>query len=206
MKLLDKLTSKERQELKSGVVEVYGKHMNRTALGVVDAIFKLYPSITFDELKQLLPDSINPSAPKNFKSLFKPYTEKPYGVIQSGAIRSEYEKEGLDLNASHFISAGETFQTIDGVEVLVSKVWESKDTETGEHDLQNLINHVAQYGIKVVSFEAKDQQFTKGGYFLKIIQPLLLKKLTTPKSNKFPWWMIVLLAVVIGAVFYFLKK
>lgn len=206
MKLLDKLTSKERQDLKSGVVEVYGKHMNRTALGVVDAIFKLYPSITFDELKQLLPDSINPSAPKNFKSLFKPYTEKPYGVIQSGAIRSEYEKEGLDLNASHFISAGETFQTIDGVEVLVSKAWESKDTETGEHDLQNLINHVAQYGIKVVSFEAKDQQFTKGGYFLKIIQPLLLKKLTTPKSNKFPWWMIVLLAVVIGAVFYFLKK
>lgn len=206
MKLLDKLTSKERQELKSGVVEVYGKHMNRTALGVVDAIFKLYPSITFDELKQLLPDSINPSAPKNFKSLFKPYTEKPYGVIQSGAIRSEYEKEGLDLNASHFISAGETFQTIDGVEVLVSKAWESNDTETGEHDLQNLINHVAQYGIKVVSFEAKDQQFTKGGYFLKIIQPLLLKKLTTPKSNKFPWWMIVLLAVVIGAVFYFLKK
>ncbi len=206
MKLLDKLTSKERLELKSGVIEVYGKHMNRTALGVVDAIFKLYPSITFDELKQLLPDSINPSAPKNFKSLFKPYTEKPYGVIQSGAIRSEYEKEGLDLNASHFISAGETFQTIDGVEVLVSKAWESKDTETGEHDLQNLINHVAQYGIKVVSFEAKDQQFTKGGYFLKIIQPLLLKKLTTPKSNKFPWWMIVLLAVVIGAVFYFLKK
>jgi hypothetical protein len=206
MKLLDKLTSKERLELKSGVIEVYGKHMNRTALGVVDAIFKLYPSITFDELKQLLPDSINPSAPKNFKSLFKPYTEKPYGVIQSGAIRSEYEKEGLDLNASHFISAGETFQTIDGVEVLVSKAWESNDTETGEHDLQNLINHVAQYGIKVVSFEAKDQQFTKGGYFLKIIQPLLLKKLITPKSNKFPWWMIVLLAVVIGAVFYFLKK
>lgn len=206
MKLLDKLTSKERLELKSGVIEVYGKHMNRTALGVVDAIFKLYPSITFDELKQLLPDSINPSAPKNFKSLFKPYTEKPYGVIQSGAIRSEYEKEGLDLNASHFISAGETFQTIDGVEVLVSKAWESKDTETGEHDLQNLINHVAQYGIKVVSFEAKDQQFTKGGYFLKIIQPLLLKKLITPKSNKFPWWMIVLLAVVAGAVFYFSKK
>jgi hypothetical protein len=206
MKLLDKLTSKERLELKSGVIEVYGKHMNRTALGVVNAIFKLYPSITFDELKQLLPDSINPSAPKNFKSLFKPYTEKPYGVIQSGAIRSEYEKEGLDLNASHFISAGETFQTIDGVEVLVSKAWESNDTETGEHDLQNLINHVAQYGIKVVSFEAKDQQFTKGGYFLKIIQPLLLKKLITPKSNKFPWWMIVLLAVVIGAVFYFLKK
>ena len=206
MKLLDKLTSKERLELKSGVIEVYGKHMNRTALGVVDAIFKLYPSITFDELKQLLPDSINPSAPKNFKSLFKPYTEKPYGVIQSGAIRSEYEKEGLDLNASHFISAGETFQTIDGVEVLVSKAWESNDTETGEHDLQNLINHVAQYGIKVVSFEAKDQQFTKGGYFLKIIQPVLLKKLTTPKSNKFPWWMIVLLAVVAGAVFYFSKK
>jgi hypothetical protein len=206
MKLLDKLSPKERQALKSGVIEVYGKHMNRTALGVVDAIFKLYPSITFDELKQLLPDSINPSAPKNFKSLFRPYTEKPYGVIQSGAIRSECEKEGLDLNASHFIGSGETFTTEDGVEVLVSKVWESKDTETGEHDLQNLISHVAQYGIRVVSFEAKDKPFTKGGYFLKIIQPLLVKKLNAPVKNKFPWWIIVLIAIVAGAVFYFLNN
>lgn len=206
MILLDKLTSKELQELKSGVIEVYGKHMNRTALGIVDAVFKLYPSITFDELKQLLPDSINPSAPKNFKSLFKPYTEKPYGVIQSGAIRSEYEEEGLDLNASHFISAGETFQTADGVEVLVSKAWESNDTETGKHDLQNLINHVAQYGIKVVSFEAKDQPFTKGGYFLKITQPILLKKIAATTTKKFPWWIVVLLVALIAGVVYLLPK
>jgi hypothetical protein len=44
--------------------------MNRTALGIVDAIITLYPKATFAELKEMLPDNINHSAPKNFKSLF----------------------------------------------------------------------------------------------------------------------------------------
>jgi hypothetical protein len=206
MTVFDKLTLAERKELKKGVIEVYGKHMNRTALGIVDAVFTLFPTITFNELKEILPDSINPAAPKNFKSLFKPYTEKLYGVIQPGSIRKEYETEGLDLNASHFISPGETFQTSDGVEVLVSKAWESKDTETGEHDLQKLIDHVSTYGIHVVSFEAKDQPFTKGGYFLKITQPLLLSKITAKSVKKFPWWIIILTVAIATVILYFVLK
>ena len=71
MEILAKLSPTEKKELKKGVIEVYGKHMNRTALGVVDAILKLYPDATFDELKKILPVSINPSAPKNLQSLFK---------------------------------------------------------------------------------------------------------------------------------------
>ena len=94
MKLLTKLNTAQKQELKKGVIEVYGKHMNRTALGTVDAILKLYPLITFDELKEMLPDTINPAAPKNYKSLFKPYTDRLYGVIQSAAIREEYQLIG----------------------------------------------------------------------------------------------------------------
>jgi hypothetical protein len=138
MHLFNKLTHEQRVELKKGVIEVEGKAMNRTALGVVAAVFKLYPNITFAELKELLPDTINPSAPKNYKSLFKPYTDKMYGVVQSGNIRKECQEQGVDINASHFIAEGETFLTSDGVEVLVSKTWESKDTETGEHDKVSL--------------------------------------------------------------------
>lgn len=202
MELLAKLTPAEKKELKKGIIEVYGKHMNRTALGVVDAIIKLYPDATFDDIKKILPDSINPSAPKNFKSLFKPYTNRPYGVLQSGAIRDEYTKEGLDIGSSHFVGEGETFILKDGTEVLVSKTWESKDTETNEHDLQNLIDHVEKYGVRVVSFEAKDQDFNKGGYFLKIIQPILFKKLTEPSKskNKLLWLILILLVLAAGAV------
>ena len=75
-KTFESLTPSQISDLKKGVIEVTGKAMNRTALGVVDAIFTLYPSITFEELKTMLPDSINPAAPKNYKSLFKPYTER----------------------------------------------------------------------------------------------------------------------------------
>jgi hypothetical protein len=209
MKLLAKLNTAEKQELKKGVIEVYGKHMNRTALGAVDAILKLYPFITFDELKEILPDTINPAAPKNYKSLFKPYTDRLYGVIQPAAIREEYEKAGLEINASHFTDEGEIFKTIDGIEVLVSKSWESKDTATNEHDLQNLINHVAQYGIRVVSFEAKDQDFTKGGYFLKITNPILFNKISTNKKSgsKIIWLLLFLgIAISVATILFFLYQ
>ena len=142
LKTLEKLSETQKIELKKGVIEITGKAMNRTALGVVDAVFTIFPNITFAELKELLPDKINTSAPKNYKSLFKPYSERLYGVIQPGSIRNECAEQGIDLNASHFIAENETFKTSDGIEVLVSKSWESSDTETGENDLQNLIDHV----------------------------------------------------------------
>jgi hypothetical protein len=207
MKLIDKLSFEDQKALKKGVIEVSGKHMNRTAIGIIDALFKLYPSMTFAELKEMVPDTLNPSAPKNYKSLFKPYTERLYGVIQSGAIRNECEKEGLDLSASHFIQDDEVFHTSDGIEVLVAKSWESKDTETGNHDLQQLINHVAQFGVRVVSFEAKDLPFEKGGYHLKVVQPIILKKLTQPAAKKFPWWLLAaILVVTVGTAIYFAFK
>ena len=205
MKTLEKLTETQRKELKKGVVEVTGKAMNRTALGVVDALFTLYPNITFSELKEILPDTINPSAPKNYKSLFKPYTDRLYGVVQPGSIRKECEDQGLDLNASHFVKEEETFRTSDGVEVLVSKAWESADTETGENDLQNLIDHVAQYGIRVIKVEKKEA-FNKGEYHLEIINPTLLQTIQNPPKKKFPWWIIILLLSLLAGILFYLTN
>jgi outer membrane protein OmpA-like peptidoglycan-associated protein len=205
MKTLEKLTESQKKELKNGVIEVTGKAMNRTALGVVDAIFMLYPNITFSELKAMLPDKINPSAPKNYKSLFKPYTDRLYGVIQPGSIRKECEDQGLDINASHFIKEDETFKTADGIEVLVSKTWESADTETGENDLQNLIDHVAHYGIRVTKVEKK-VAFNKGDYHLEIINPNLLQTIQNTPKNKFPWWIIILLLLLVAGILFFLTN
>ena len=204
MKVKDSLTEKEKSELKTGVIEVTGKAMNRTALGVVDALMQLYPKATFEELKEMLPDSINTAAPKNYKSLFKPYSERLYGVIQPGSIKTECKEQGLDISASHFIKPEETFKTIDGVEVLVSKSWESTDTSTGENDLQNLINHVSQYGVLVTKVEKKIA-FNKGEYNLEIINPVLFKRLTNPEEKKkFPWWILILALLLLGILAYFL--
>ena len=204
MKVLNSLTEKEKSELKTGIIEVTGKAMNRTALGVVDAMIQLYPKATFEELKEMLPDSINTAAPKNYKSLFKPYTERLYGVIQPGSIKTECEAQGLDINASHFIKPEETFKTSDDVEVLVSKSWESTDTSTSENDLQNLINHVSQYGVVVTKVEKKEA-FNKGEYNLEIINPILFKRITNPEEKKkFPWWIIILALLLLGILAYFL--
>lgn len=214
IKTFEKLTEAQRKELKKGVVEVTGKAMNRTALGVVDAIFTLYPKLTFSELKEMLPDTINPSAPKNYKSLFKPYSDRLYGVVQPGSIRKECEEQGLNIDASHFIKQDETFKTADGIEVLVSKTWETSDTETHENDLQNLIDHVAQYGIRVTKVEKK-VDFNKGEYHLEVLNPILLQSIQNPPveefiqqepKKKFPWWILILLLLLTAGLLFFVTN
>lgn len=203
MKLYNKLSEAEKQTLSKGVIEVSGRHMNRTALGIVDAMIQLYPKATFEELKELLPDTINPSAPKNYRSLFMPYSERLYGVIQPGSIRKECEDQGIDLNASHFTDPSETFRSADGIEVLVSKTWESKDTETGENDLNNLIKHVGKFGVRVVEY-VKEKPFTKGGYSLEVVNPTFFAEMTAPKKHFNLWWILLIGLVLLALVGFYL--
>jgi hypothetical protein len=205
IKVYKKLTDAQLKELQNGIIEVTGKAMNRTALGIVDAVFTLYPNITINELKELLPDTLNPSAPKNFKSIFKPFTDKNYGVFQAGTIRGEIIKNGFDINSTHFTGEGETFKSSDGVEILVSKLWESSDTETGENDLQTLINHIEKYGIRVVKVEKKEA-FNKGEYNLKILNPSLLKSIQKQENKINYWWLIILIILLLGLSFYLFNK
>jgi hypothetical protein len=204
IKVFTKLTDSQKKELKSGVIEVSGKAMNRTALGVVDAIFTLYPKISFNELKEMLPDKINPSAPKNFKSIFKPFTNKNYGVFQPLSIKTEIEKNGYDINSTHFTKEEEMFTTSDGTKIIVSKLWESNDTETGENDLQNLIYHVSNYGIRVVQVEKKEN-FNKGEYNLKIINKTLFDELQTVKKKWNYLWLLILVIIIIISIIYIKK-
>lgn len=203
MKTLNKLTEVDIKLLKSGVIEVSGKAMNRTALGIVAAVFKLYPKITFSELKKILPDDLNPAAPKNFKSIFNPFSDRLYGVVQPFSIKAEIEKAGYEASSTHFMENDEIFTTSDGVKVIVSKLWESRDTQTGNNDLQTLINHIEKFGIRVVDFE-KHKGFSKGKYHIEVIQPELFSKLTDGKSSKLKYWLLLLVIILIAA--YLLKN
>jgi hypothetical protein len=125
-------------------------------------------------------------------------------VVQSGEIRKQSEAEGLDVSASHFIEPEEIFYTLDGIEVLVSKSWESNDTETGENDLQNLIDHVALYGIRVTKVEKK-MDFNKGSYDIKVINPSLLNRIQNSEKKRNYWWIIILILLILfGLLFFFI--
>jgi outer membrane protein OmpA-like peptidoglycan-associated protein len=215
MLVINSLNKQVRELLGNGVIEVRGKAMNRTALGVVDAMFQLFPKATFADMKQMLPDIINPSAPKNYKSLFNPYNpDRLYGVIQPASIISECEGTDININHSHFTEPQERFTTSDGVEILVSRTWESSDTATGESDIQNLINHVKQYGVRVVQLEKKEN-FNKGEYHLEVINPQLYAILIDgrkeesvidgTKEESKPWWiwLLAVLFVLLAAFFGF---
>lgn len=198
---------RNKQEVQKGIILVVGKHMNRTALGIVDAILTVYPNLTFEELKEMLPDTINPSAPKNYKSLFAPYNpDRKYGVVQPGSIRNEASENGLDINASHFTENEETFRTSDGIEVLVSKSWETSDTLTGENDLQNLINHVKQYGIIVNAEEPKTEPFKTGSYQLYILNDQLLIEINNFKKTNYLFLGIALAVIISIIVVYLATK
>ena len=71
--IIQKLSPEEQLKFEAGVIQVNGKAMNRTALGIFDAFFKLHPSVTFAQLKESFPDSLNPRSPNQApKSIFKP--------------------------------------------------------------------------------------------------------------------------------------
>jgi outer membrane protein OmpA-like peptidoglycan-associated protein len=174
---LPNLTQDERNKFQNGVIQVNGKAMNRTALGIVDAYFTLYPNTTFAELKEVFPDNINPSGPKQVKTIFKPYTDRDFGVVHSlEEIKTEFAKAGLPYENSFFLEKNEMFETSDGITVIVNKLWESKDTSTGEVDLENLAKQALKFGIVVNKFEAKTP-FTKSSYSLDFIQPDLYEKI-----------------------------
>ena len=206
---LPHLTAEEQQQFENGVAQVNGQSMNRTALGIVAAFFKLYPKTTYAELKEAFPDSINPSGPKAPKTIFKPYSERDFGVLHSEAeIKSEFEKAGLPYSGVFFLEADEKFVTADGVSVIVNRLWETKDTETGNSDLQQLVNQAVKYGIVVNKFEARNP-FSRGTYSIDIINSALFNKISNGigevkpnvqekivEKKVIPVWVWILLALL----------
>jgi outer membrane protein OmpA-like peptidoglycan-associated protein len=187
IRVLERLTPAERRKLEEGVVEVTGEAKNRTILGIVAGLLKLYPNITFEELKVMLPDSLNPKSTNRTTNFFDPYTQRPYGVVQPGSIRTEIASANSSKKAEtgaeehykmvHFTLPEETFRTGDGVEVLVANGIE-------DANLQALVQHVAKYGVRVVEFAPYRGGGKKGFYNLRVIDPLLFQKLQEEPKAK----------------------
>lgn len=196
------LSSSEKGELKKGIIEVSGKAMNRTALGVVDAMVTIFPDASAQELMDMLPASINPAAPVNFKHPFKPHTKEDYGVIRDDSGIKKIEEAGYDPGSLFFMEKAETFKSADGKKIYVSKLWESADTTTKEHDLENLINHVKQFGINVTEVK-RSGVFEKGTYTVKELNPALVTKIKNPQKKSKFGILAALALLIVGAIIFF---
>ena len=75
---LPQLSEEEKKKFETGIIQVNGKAMNHTALGIIDAFMQLYPNATFKDLKEAFPDSLNPSGPVQVKSIFKPFSSQNF--------------------------------------------------------------------------------------------------------------------------------
>ena len=208
------LSSEEQLKFEAGVIQVNGKAMNRTALGIFDAFFKLHPSVTFAQLKESFPDSLNPRSPNQApKSIFKPYTDRDFGVVQSlEEMKNEFEKAGLPYNGLFFLEESEMFRTSDGVTVIINRLWQSEDqySSTDESDLEILANQAKKHGIIVNKFEARTP-FKHGSYSLDILEKDLFEKISgkttivekevvkekTIERKVIPFWVWILLALAL---------
>ena len=214
-----KLSSEDQPKFDSGIIQVNGKSMNRTALGIIDAYLTLYPNTTFPQLKEAFPDSLNPSGPKQVKSIFKPYTEREFGVVHSlDEIKSEFAKANLPYDGLFFLEESEMFKTSDGVIVIVNRLWETKDNSTGENDLENLSLRAKEFGIVVNKFEAREP-FHRGSYSLDIIHKDLFNLISgkttfvekevikekTIEKKVIPFWVWIILAIALIPLFLWLS-
>jgi hypothetical protein len=208
---LPKLSAEEQKQFENGVIRVEGTAMNWTALGILTAFFKLYPNVSFDELKEAFPDKINPSATRNTKSIFKPFTDRDFGVVHSlDEIKVEFEKVNLPFDTLFFVEEDKILKTSDNVTVIVVRTWDNKDLETGESDLKNLAKRALKYGIYVDKFEFT-KIFGKGSFKIEILQQVLFDKISrkiiiaekeTIKKTSIPFWLWIILGLVIVGIIY----
>lgn len=204
---LPKFSNQIQQEVAQGVLLVTSKHMNRSALGIVHAVTLIYKEANFNELKTILPDSINPFSTNRTKNLFRPFdNSRPYGVIQPGSIVAEAKSKGV--NMVHFTESNEIFKSADGVDVYVSNIWESEDGESGLKDIHELEKAVASWGVQLNKPIPSDAIcICSGEYTIHILNKPLYDKLQTLASKqrraKIIWIAILMVTVLSIGVLLF---
>jgi len=175
---LPKLNPEEQKQFENGVIKVDGTAMSRTALGIIAAFFRLFPKATYEELKEAFPDNLIPTGGRAPKTIFKPFTERDFGIVHSlDDIKNDFSKANLPYDGVFFLEKDEMFKTSDGVTVIVKKSWAKKNIETGKNELEIFANRALQYGIFVDKFEFT-KAFGKGSYTIEVLNTDLFKKIT----------------------------
>lgn len=159
-------------------VRVYGKAQNRTALGIVNAYLVMYPQSTLEDLKKAFPNELNPDSAEG--NIF----------VRPGDFDDKNFK-------GYFTADDEVLRLGDGSKAVLATVWTKASFD-------RIVSHAEQYGIEVAKFEAADKGFgAKGGYRLEYLNGYVPP---APTNKKFPWWIVILLFLLLGVGVFFLAK
>jgi outer membrane protein OmpA-like peptidoglycan-associated protein len=172
-------------------IKVYGKAMNRTALGIVNAYLKLYPKANLQDLKSAFPDDLYPEVEGGF---FK--TIKPLGVFQTKDIVDSLPAQGLQQ--PFFMNEDEIITLADGVEICVTKSW-------GKNALNRLADRAKEYGI-VIAESTEGVAFKKGEYWLEELEGYKTHFVTSKPKQSYLIYYIGAAILIVGVVLYFLLK
>lgn len=155
-------------------VRVYGKAQNRTALGVMHAYMVMYPQATLEDLEKAFPAEL---APDN-------------GTKKIFIDASENGSNGWD---GYFKADDELLTTADGKKVAVNKMWTKPSFE-------RLIAHAKNYDIEIAQFDPAEKGFGKKGSFALEYLNGYVPPVRPEKKKGFPWWMWLLLALIVVGV------
>lgn len=163
----------------TGKIKVYGKAQNRTALGIASAYVVMYPQATLEDLRKAFPDTICPDS--GVKQLFLPVAEA--------------EKFNDKMNL-YFAKPDEVIHAADG-DVALAQVWSKSSFE-------RMVQQGSLYGIEVAEFE-KTIKGEKGGFRLEYLNGYV-PPVAAPVRKGLPWWLWLILAILVVAVLYFILR
>lgn len=163
----------------TGKIKVYGKAQNRTALGIASAYVVMYPQATLEDLRKAFPDTICPDS--GVKQLFLPVAEA--------------EKFNDKMNL-YFAKPDEVIHAADG-DVALAQVWSKSSFE-------RMVQQGSLYGIEVAEFE-KTIKGEKGGFRLEYLNGYV-PPVVAPVRKGLPWWLWLILAILVVAVLYFILR
>ena len=165
-------------ELATARVRVYGKAMNRTVLGIVNAYLLQYPHATLEDLKKAFPNTLATASGK--KDMF---------------ILKEETSNGGSFN-DYFVAEDEIISLADGNDIAVYQLW-TKD------NFPQFVQWAKQYLVIVAEFE-KSMKGEKGGFRLEYLNGWTPEAPAKKKMPAWIWAVIALAAIAIAAAAFLL--
>ena len=169
-------------------IRVFGKAMNRTALGIANAYLVMHPHATLNDLNKAFPKS----------ALNSWVGSEDMFVDLNDETKFKSEKWNTSFGYLFFEKPEEILNLKDGMQVCMFEKWDTPS-------FNKMVEHAKQYDIEVADYKPREP-WQKGGFRLEYLNgynPPVPPPVVIEKTSK--WWLWLLLCLlVVGIILFFL--